>query len=265
MVSTTGKLKNRDEMIARLWKWLPPISFFLLTVPVPLALVVLFLLASTPESAALYLVFAGLTLGVGALLGAIIVLFLLIYRHRWLRKLRDRLAEDGITAGEVDWFKSELTSAERKTLSEIQRHNPLLADAYCETLASRLTATRILVRARNERLKVERRINRARSLTGADTTALLKDLNEDHEQLERVRIDASARLAESRARLQMIEASASRTLNRKETDLMLGRLAQSQNHLPLAIEMAKLEQDMLLEAELESNLSLPERLDNSSR
>ncbi len=238
-------------MIARLLKWLPWLSFFLLTLPAPVVFLALFLTASATDTAAFYLVFAVLSFGIGALVGLLVVLAFFLYRRRWLARLRDRLAEDGITAGEVRWFRSELTSAERKTLDEVQKQNPLLADAYCETLAARLTASRIIARARGERLKVERRMNRARSLLGADTTSLLNDLQADHQQLEALRSEATSRLAEARARLQMIEAAASRTLNQRETDLMLQRLTASQNHFPLAIEMARLEQQMLKEAETE--------------
>jgi hypothetical protein len=48
----------------------------------------------------------------------------------------------------------------------------------------------------------------------------------------------------------MIEASASRTLNQVEIDLMLRRLTNSQEHLPLSIEMARLEQEALREDDI---------------
>lgn len=257
MASSNGKLKNRDEMIARLWKWLPWLTFFLLSLPAPIPFFILFLMASTPESAAVYLVFSALSLGIGVLVGLLAVLLLVLLKRRWFRKLRDRLAEDGITANEVNWFTSELTSAERKILSEIESHNPLLADAYRETLATRLTAARIIARASRERLRVERRINQARSLTGANTQDLLRDLESDHQQLENLRSEATARLAESKARLQTIEAVASRTLNKKDTDMMLQRLSESQNHFPLALELVKLQQDVLREAEGDLKNALP--------
>jgi hypothetical protein len=257
MASSNGKLKNRDEMIARLWKWLPWLSFFLLSLPAPIPFFILFLMASSPESAAVYLLFSVLSLGIGVLAGLFAVLLLLLLKRRWSRRLRDRLAEDGITANEVNWFTSELTSAERKTLNEIESHNPLLADAYRETLATRLTAARIIARASRERLLVERRINRARSLTGANTQELLRDLEFDHQQLENLRSEATSRLAESKARLQTIEAVASRTLNKKETEMMLQRLSESQNHFPLALELIKLQRDVLQEAEGDLKTAFP--------
>jgi hypothetical protein len=207
--------------------------------------------ASAPDQVAFYLALSVLSLGVGVVIGLLILLLLFLGRRRWLRKLRDRLAEDGITANEISWFSAELTSAERHALRDIKKQNPVLADAYAETLASRLTATRIINRARSEQMKVERRINRARSLVGADTSSLLADLQADHREIMALRTEASSRLAETRARLQMIEAAASRSLNQKDTDLMLRRLTESQNYLPLSIEMVRLEQQALKEAELE--------------
>ena len=52
---------------------------------------------------------------------------------------------------------------------------------------------------------------------------------------------------EAKARLQSIEAAANRSLSRSETDLMLRRLAASQEQFPLALEMASLEQEALRE------------------
>jgi hypothetical protein len=86
---------------------------------------------------------------------------------------------------------------------------------------------------------------------GADTTSLLQDLESDHRKLEELKREATGRLAEAKARLQIIEASASRTLNQADTDLMLRRLTSAQEHLPLSIEMAKLQQEALREADLE--------------
>jgi hypothetical protein len=250
-----GKLTARDETIAHLLKWIPWLSFFLASLPVPTIFLVLFLAATATDSAAIYFLLCLLSLGVGLFVGLLSVIFLLIYRRRWLSRLRDKLAADGITADEVSWFTPELTSAERDTLREIERQNPLLADAYTETLASRLTATRIIAKARGEQLKIERRINRARAIVGADTTSLLSDLDSDHDKVEELTREAAARLAEAKARLQMIEASASRTLNKTETDSMLRRLSAAQEHFPLAIEMAKLEQEAVQEADFQARTS----------
>ena len=72
----------------------------------------------------------------------------------------------------------------------------------------------------------------------------------DRQQLESLKSESTTRLAEAKARLQTIEAAASRSLSQAETDLMLRRLSAAQSHLPLAIEMAKLERQAAKEIEL---------------
>src|SRR5882762_9931052 len=208
-----GKLESRDERIAKLLGWSPWLSFVLITVPVPIVFLILFLMSGTTESAAIYLLLSFVSMGLGLVVGLLVLISLLLYRRRWHGQLRDRLATDGITAAEVDWFTSELSSEERKTWSELKKKNPLLADAYCETLAARLTASRIIARARGETLKVERQINRTRNLQGVDTTSLLEDLLSDRQRSEELRKEATVRLSETKARLQTIEAAANRSLS----------------------------------------------------
>jgi len=192
-------------------------------------------------------VLVGLSLTFGFALGLAIAAILLIYRRRWLSRLRDRLASDGITADEVVWFRSELTTAERRALKEIEQSNPLLADAYTETLASRLTASRIISRSKRELLKVERRLNRARMLGTPEAKTLQADLAGDHERLKRLLQQADEHLAKAKTRLQTIEATASRSLTQGETDLMMQRLGTAQDQLPLVLEIDQLERQMLRE------------------
>ena len=243
-----GKLSGRDATRARLLQLAPWIALVATTIPAPLVFFVLFLTATATESAAVFLLLAGLSLTLGFALGLVIAAILLFYRKRWLSQLRDRLASDGITANEVVWFRSELTSAERKALAEIQQGNPLLADAYMETLASRLTASRIISRSRKEMLKVERQINRARTLKTPESRALQQELTADHERLEKVRQQASEHLSKAKTRLQVIESTASRKLTQGETDQMMRRLGSAQDQLPLVLEMAQLEEQALQEA-----------------
>jgi hypothetical protein len=244
-----GKLEKKDATIARVLKVAPWVSIVAASLPGPILFLFLFLATTATDSAAVYLLLAGLSLAVGFSLGVLVALFLLIYRRRWLAKLRDRLASDGITATEVVWFRSELTSAERSALDEIQQSNPLLADAYMETLASRLTASRIITRTRREMLSVERRLNRARSIGSGETASLQDDLTADRERLEQLRQHASQHLTRTKARLQEIEATASRKLNEEETDLMMRRLGAAQDQLPLVLEIEQLERQSLKEAQ----------------
>ncbi len=248
-----GKISNKDATVARALKIAPWIAVLATTLPGPLLFIFLYLTASATESAVIYLFMAGLSLAGGFALGLIIMAILLIYRRSWISRLRDRLASDGITATEVVWFRSELTSAERSALAEIEEANPLLADAYLETLASRLTASRIISRSKREMLLVERRLNRARSLGSGEANHLQEDLTADRERLDQVRQNAGQHLARAKTRLQEIEATASRKLNHDETELMMQRLGAAQNQLPLVLEMAKLERQALEEVKSITN------------
>jgi hypothetical protein len=55
----------------------------------------------------------------------------------------------------------------------------------------------------------------------------------------------------------MIEATSRRKLTEGETDLMMQRLGSAQDQLPLVLEIAKLEQQALLEAKVDESLSRP--------
>src|SRR5688572_28508045 len=252
-----GKLSGKDITTSRVLKIAPWIALVAATIPAPLVFLVLFLATTTTESAAVYLLLAGLSLTLGFALGVVIATILLIYRRRWLSKLRDRLASDGITANEVAWFRSELTSAERASLAEIEQSNPLLPDAYLETLANRLTASRIVSRSKREMLRVERQINRARTVRTAESESLQQELAADHERLKHLQLQAADHLAKAKTRLQMIEATSRRKLTQGETDLMMQRLGSAQDQLPLVLEIAKLEQQALLEANADESLSRP--------
>ena len=251
MNQAIGRVSAKDLAMARTLKFAPWLVLLVTSLPVPVIFLVLFFVATATESAAIFLLLAGLSLGLGLFLGLLAVVLLALYRRRWLAQLRDRLASDGITASEVVWFRSELTSAERASLSEIEQTNPLLADAYLETLASRLTASRIISKSRRELLKVERRLSRARMLNTPESLSLQKDLESDHERLSILKQRATDHLANAKTRLQTIEATASRNLNQAETDVMMQRLGSAQDQLPLVLEMAHMEQQALIEAKTE--------------
>ena len=244
-----GKLSSRDQRVSHLLTWTPWILAFTATVPLPVLFLTLFFLAASTDSAAFYLLLSLVSLALGFVVGLLILFFFWTYRRGWNRRLRERLAADGITADEVVWFRSELSSEEKRVWRELTELNPLLADAYCETLAERLTATRIGVLAREETLWIERQLNRARRLGETDTTALVTELLADSGRAESVCEEAKMRLADAKARLQTIEAVAKRALSQSETRSMLQRLAASQSQLPLALEMARVEQEALKDIE----------------
>jgi hypothetical protein len=265
MSLSRGKLTSKDEAVAKALRVAPFLALLLSSLPAPVFFLILFLTANATDSAAVYLLLSALTLAFGFAAGLLFALFLIIYKRRWLSRLRDRLAADGITANEVVWFRSELTSAEKASLAEIERSNPLLADAYQETLAARLSASRIIAKARRELLKVERRANRVRTLNAPDTTSLLEEFASDRKDLERIGQNAGDHLVKAKARLQMIEAAVSRSIDQADADLMMRRLNAAQDYLPLVLEMDQLEKQALKEAEHEiDDADLHHRPDSES-
>ena len=252
-----GKITTREQTLARVVNWLPWLTVVAVSLPPPIIFLALFSFSKTTEAAAVYLFLALIASAIGLATAVLLLIALLFYRKRWLQRFRDRLAADGITASEVGWFLPELSTAERRTLKQLQAGSPLLADAYCEILAGRLMATRVISRTKKDLMVIERRLNRLALIPGTDTSTLQKELREDQARLANARQEASRRLAETQARMQMIEAAASRDLNHGDTYVMLQRLTASQEHLPLTFEMAQLERNALDEAEEEIQRRVP--------
>jgi hypothetical protein len=234
-----GKLTAREKRLAQLWKTAPWAALAGVTAVPPVALLLAYLLSGFSP---LFLVLAITSIPFAFVAALVVTLILFLYRRRWASRLRDHLASDGITADEVGFFLSELTGGEKKALREMEKKQPLLADAYRETLALRLNATRLTASARRDLLQVERRINRARYLHAPDTSVLLEELDRDRTRLDRLKQEGSSRRAEAEARLQMIEAAASRGASWAETNYMLQRLDEGRKNLPLGLEQARSEQ-----------------------
>lgn len=230
-----------DEFKARLLAAAPWLAFLVTSLPAPLYF--LYLYFTVASDAAVFMLLAMTSLPIGAIAGVLAALVLVMYRRRWAKRIRDRIAADGITASELHWFTPELTTAERAALKSIDSQNRLLADAYRETLAARVTAARVVASAKRDLVSVERRANRLANIRGADTGEFQAELAEDRARLERVRDTAAARRAEVEARLQMIEAAASRGASWAETDFALRRLEAAHEQLPLALEAARLERE----------------------
>ena len=243
-----GKLTAREKRLARVWETAPWLALAGVTILPPAVLLLVYLLSGFSP---IFLLLAITSAPFSLIIGIITALVLLMYRRRWTRDLRDRLASDGITADEVGFFLHELTSGEKRSLREMEKKQPLLADAYRETLALRLNATRLTTRARRDLLQVERRINRARYLNAPDTSVLLDELSQDRDRLERLKQEGSSRRAEAEARLQMIEAAASRGASWAETNYMLQRLNEGRKHLPIGLETTRAEQQMREETDRE--------------
>jgi hypothetical protein len=248
LTEKSGRLTARDRRIARLWSTAPWLALALVTLTPPAVLGLIYLLSG---GATMYLLLTISAIPFSLIAAIIIALVLVFFKRNWTRHLRDRLASDGITTDEVDWFKNELTTGEKRALKSMDKQQPLLADAYRETLALRLNATRLAGRARRELLLVERRINRARYLNAPDTAVLIEELNRDRIRLEGLKQEGSSRRAEAEARLQMIEAAASRGASWAETNFMLQRLDEGRRHLPLGLETERERQQIREDTERE--------------
>src|SRR5688572_18054497 len=238
-----GKVRTQDELASRVLTWVPAIMTGLAIVPLPVLFLVLFLTSTGTDTAAFYLVLSLVSLGLGLAVAVLILISFGLYRRRWKRRLRDRLASDGITAAELPWFQPELSTEERKTWRELETINPLLADAYAETLAARLTATRIAARARGEGLRIARQINRTRLLRNTYTGSLLEDLINDREKAESIRKEAKMREMQAKARLQTIEAAARGEITEAEKSIRRSRLHAPQDQVQLGLEIENHEQE----------------------
>ena len=246
-IEQSGKLTEKDRRAQRAWTVAPWAALVLVTVLPPAVLGILALILG---GAPLWFL-AAFAVPVSLIAAIITTIVLLVMRRNWVKRVRERLASDGITADEIDWFRFELTSGEKRALKSMEEQQPLLADAYRETLALRLNATRLAGNARRELLLVERRISRARYLNAPDTAVLMEELNRDRTRLEQLKQEGSSRRAEAEARLQMIEAAASRGASWAETNYMLQRLDEGRKNLPLGLETERARQQLREESERE--------------
>src|SRR5947209_17557117 len=183
----SGKVTQGERMMAQVLRWAPWLAFLLCALPAPIYFLTKYF-SSMPE-AALNFLFALTSLAVGSVIGFAVMLFLLYYRRHCAQRVRDRIASDGVTATEIPWLISELTPSERQALKEIDAKNPMLADAYRETLASRITASRVVANAKRELLLVELRLNRAGYIAGEDTTSIGEQIRAEHERVAQYMTD----------------------------------------------------------------------------
>jgi hypothetical protein len=246
---SSGKMSASDRMTARLLGWMPWLAFAVCAVPLPAYFLSQYFTAT--ENVGEYMLFALTSLGVGALVGLIAALFVVVYRRGWEKRLRDKLAADGVTADELHWFRSELTGAQRRALKEMDAQNLLLADAYRETLAARVTAARVLAGARRDASEVERRLAEAARLQSTGRAALEDDLRKDRARLERILRETSEHREEIDTRLQTIEALAVRRASEAETEVALLRLGAVRAQAPLSLAGARAESDAREEVDQE--------------
>ena len=218
---------------------LPAIIFLFLTI----------VFGTTPPIAATFF-FLGLILAVLGFIAGIALSGLFAYRYsNWTKEMRERIAADGIKASEIDWFRNELKTSEKRALREVERDDPLLADAYRETLASRLTATRIIKSSKRELLLTRRRETKLKYLKSQNAERFLEEIKGDIDKISSINTEAKEMLIEAESRLQMIEAAATRGTKLANAELALERLSARTSELPLALEAAKMQEEIRKELE----------------
>lgn len=200
----------------------------------------------------LILGFAGFVIGLG-------FSGFLMYRHQaWTTEMRERIAANGIGADEIDWFRKELKTGEKRALKALKAADPLMEDAYRETLASRLTATRIVKSSRRELQKAKRRESKVRTLKAENSKAFLEQIKADTGKIDSIHTEAKQMLAEAESRLEMIEAAAARGGNLADSEVALKKLASRASQLPLALESARIHQETVAELEADLDENVPE-------
>jgi hypothetical protein len=256
--NSTNRLTAKERTTHFLLQTFPWLAFLIIALPAPLYFLFRYFNAASGAEAGEFMLIAMTTLAAGSIIGLVAVVLLFIYRWQWEKRLRNRLAADGVTTDELAWFTAELTKAERRTLREIETRNLLLADAYRETLAARVTAARVAANAKREAVAVERRIQDTARLGSTGHTTLEEDLRGDRERLGRIETEASERRAQAEARLLMIEAAAGRNASDEETRIALQRLELAEAQVPHSLEQARLEREAReqVEQELRANKQL---------
>jgi hypothetical protein len=231
--------------------WTTPV--LLTAIPAIVTFVLMFVFGSTPPLAAT-IFFIGLILtAIGFVLGLALSGFFAYRYSNWTKEMRERIAADGIRAEEIEWFRNELKSSEKRALSELQKADVLLADAYRETLASRLTATRIIRSSKKELLLTRRREAKLKYLKPENLERFRDDIKRDADRIKSINEEATQMLAETESRLHMIEAAAMRGANLADSEIALKKLSARAKELPLALEEAKMTEEIRAELEQEEN------------
>src|SRR5947208_147976 len=140
---------------------------FLTITPLIITLLLLVLAPLAPPSAVIVLFLGLVATSIGLITGLSLMAFFLHKRSNWTKEMREQMAAQGIRAEQIEWFKKELKPSEKRALKAVTARDLLLADAYRETLASRLTATRIVGSSRRELQLAKRRQNSIKQLKAA--------------------------------------------------------------------------------------------------
>ena len=224
-------------------------------VPAVVFLLLMLVFGSTPPVAATFL-FIGLILtAISFVIGLALAGFFAIRHSAWTKDMRERIAADGIKAEEIEWFRHELKTNEKRMLKEMSKTDPMLEDAYRETLASRLTATRIVKSSKKELFLAQRRQSKLKQLKRLNKESSAKftaEIERDLKKIGSINDEAKTMLAEAESRLQLIEAAAARGSHLADSELALKKLSARASELPLALEEAKMNEEIRREIEAET-------------
>jgi hypothetical protein len=219
--------------------------------PVIVTLLLMLIAAGSPPTAAVMFALGLIATILGFLIGLTLsVVFATQYRN-WTGNMRNRIAAAGIGAGEIGWFTKEMKPSEKRALKAVEARDLLLGDAYRETLASRLTATRIIKSSRRELSMAKKRQNSLKQLRSARTGEFQQQISADIGKIQSIHEEARLMLAESESRLAMIEAAASRSGGLADNELALKKLSARTKELPLALESARVTDEIRQELERE--------------
>jgi len=221
----------------------------LTALPAAVTFLLMLMAATGPPAAAVILFVGAIATVIGFIIGVTISVILAQKRSAWMREMRERIAADGIRAQEIDWFRHELKPSEKRALKAVEAHDLLLADAYRETLASRLTATRIVKSSKRELTIAKRRQSSLKQLKSARAEEFLTEIMNDIEKISTINEDSKLMLAEAESRLQMIEAASSRGGSIADSQLALKKLSARTAELPLALEAVKMTEEIRKELE----------------
>jgi len=249
---TTADLRHRRRLTAGAIA----APLILTLIPAVITLLLLLLASAGPPVAAVILFFGVIATALGLLIGSVMSGILLQRRAAWTKDMRERIASDGIRAEEIEWFRKEMKSSEKRALKAVESTDLLLGDAYRDALASRLTATRIVRSSRRELQLAKRRQGMLKQLKSAQAETFRDETTRDIEKISNVSDQAKAMLIESEARLQMIEAASTRSGPLADSELALKKLAGRTAELPLALESARIADDIRRELEADSELGL---------
>jgi hypothetical protein len=225
----------------------------LTAVPVAVTFLLMLLAASGPPAAAIIFFVGVVATILGFLMGLLITGVLVQRRSRWSRDMRERIAATGIRAEDIGWFRGELRSNEKRALRAVEARDEMLGDAYRETLASRLTATRIVRLSKREMSVARQRQNKLKLLKSENAERFQTEIKADIDKFTSINEEARSMLAEAESRLQMIEAAASRGSTLVDSEIALKKLSARSAELPLALESARMADEIRGELDRETD------------